>query len=64
VNIEEQTFSEVQLSLVQHGEMGDERSRRLPLPPGEELHLRDKFLIRELTNQRKNGGIHGLCITQ
>jgi len=44
-------FRQIQASFVQHGEEGDEGRRRLPLPLGQEFHLREKFLIGELTNK-------------
>jgi hypothetical protein len=47
-------FSKVQLSLVQHGKVGNENRRRLTLPPGKEFHARDDILIGELTNKERS----------
>ncbi|HEU4798697.1 MAG TPA: hypothetical protein VFT63_07195 [bacterium] len=56
-------FSEIQLSLVQDGEVGDEGRFRLPLALGKEFRSRDDFLIGELINKRENSCAHDPFIT-
>ncbi|HEU4798897.1 MAG TPA: hypothetical protein VFT63_08195 [bacterium] len=58
------TLSEVETTLVEDGEVGDEGRRRFPLPLGKEFDLHEELLVGEPTGEGQQVGVHGPGITR